>query len=325
MKRGDSRDMQGPMQLWRIAVLVGALAGCWTAPRTLIVTHGTADVGTWIDGLSSCRPEDGNVVRIDPERPLIMFVHGCNSPTGGFRNLAQVFEAHGQQTICFNYNDRERLESASARLVTALQALEAHIPSGRITILGHSQGGLIGRRAVVADRQGPLHVQKDFQIRLVTVSSPFAGIDSSSHCGLTWLHLVTLGLTAVVCQGIAGSKWHDIFPGSRFMRHPGQLVPAVNGHVMIVTDERNSCRRLRGDGRCDEDDFVFELDEQYSRGVDVDRRVEGVEVKAGHTEIVGERGTPPTKLISILQAQGILVQTPPERRIEIAQLLARLY
>lgn len=313
------------MQIWRIVVLVGALTGCWTAPRALIITNGTADVGTWIDGLSSCRPEDGSVIRIDPDRPLTLFVHGCNSPTGGFRTLAQVFEAHGQQTLCFNYNDRERLDSAAARLVTVLEALEAHLPAGKITILGHSQGGLIGRRAVVGDRGGALHVKKAFQIRLVTVSSPFAGIDSSRHCGLTWLHLVTLGLTAVVCQGIAGSKWHDIFPGSRFMHHPGQLAPNVTGHVMIVTDERGSCRRVGGDGSCAERDFTFALDEQYDRGVDSDRRVEGVEVKAGHTEIVGERGTPPTKLISILQAQDILVQTPPERRVEIAQLLERLY
>ncbi len=313
------------MQTWRIAVLVAALAGCWTAPRALIVTPGITDRGTWIDGLSSCLPEDGQVVQIDPKRPLTLFVHGCNFSSGGFRTLAQVFEAHGQQTLCFNYNDRERLEDASARLVAALEALEVHLPAGKITILGHSQGGLIGRHAVVGDRSRPLRLKKDFQIRLVTVSSPFAGIDSSRHCGLTWLHLVTLGVTAIVCQGIAGSKWHDIFPSSRFMRHPGQLGPAVTEHVMIVTDERGSCLSVGPDGRCSERDYTFDLDEQYSRAVDSDHRVEGFEVKAGHVEIVGEHGSPPTKLISILQAQDILAKTPPERRQEIALLLKRLY
>ena len=43
--------------------------------------------------------------------------------------------------------------------------------------------------------------------RLVTVSSPFSGIDAASHFVMTWLHIVTLGITAGVCQAITGSKW----------------------------------------------------------------------------------------------------------------------
>lgn len=309
----------------RIACLLAVLgAGCWSAPRALVTT-GSTDQGSWIEGLSSCRPEDGDVVRIDPTRPLTLFVHGCNFSSGGFRTLAQVFEAHGQQTLCFNYNDRDRLDISSAQLVTALEALETRIPSGEITIVGHSQGGLVGRHAVVSDRERPLRANKNLRIRLVTVSSPFAGIDSSRHCGIVWLHVVTLGVTALVCQGITGSKWHDIYPGSRFMRRPGTLASAVTNHVKIVTDERDTCRRRSATGTCAERDFIFGLDEQYSSAVDGDRRVAGIEVKAGHIEIVGERGTPPTKLIEILQAQQILVQTPPERRTEIARLIEQLY
>jgi len=306
-------------------LLAAFVSACWTPPRALIVTPGTADVGTWIAGLSSCRPDDGDVVRIDPGRPLTLFIHGCNASTGSFRSLAQVFEAHGHQTLCFSYNDRERLDVASARLITALEALEAHIPKGGITILGHSQGGLIGRHALVRDRARPLRASPDFQIRLVTVSSPFGGIDSSKHCGLTWLHVMTLGATAVICQGIAGSKWHDIFPRSPFMRHPGTLAGRVTRHVKIATDERDSCRSVAPDGRCSEEDFVFSLDEQYNRAVDLDRRVNSVEVKAGHIAIVGERGHSPTKLIEVLQAYEIMAKTPPERRIEIARLLEQLY
>lgn len=314
-----------PLATWRIACLLAVLAaGCWTPPRAL-VTIGAGDAGAWIPGLSSCRPEDGKTVRIDPTRPLTLFVHGCNFSTGGFRTLARVFEAHGQQTLCFNYNDRDRLDDSASELVAALEALETRLPGGEITIVGHSQGGLVGRHAVVADRHRPLRAINDLRIRLVTISSPFSGIDSSRHCGLTWLHLLTIGVTAVVCQGITGSKWHDIYPGSPFMRRPGTLAPAVTEHVRIVTDERGTCRRASANGTCAERDFIFGLDEQYSKVIDADRRVAGVEVKAGHIEIVGERGTPPTKLIEILQAQRILVETPPERRVEIARLLKQLY
>ncbi|MBA3454366.1 MAG: hydrolase [Deltaproteobacteria bacterium] len=318
--------MRNRLPFWPIAFVVAALAaGCsWSAPRALIKV-GTADSGIWVSGLSSCRPEDGKAITIDPTRPLTLFVHGCNFSTGGFRTLARVFEAHGQQTLCFNYDDRERLDVASTKLIAALEALEKRLPRGEITLVGHSQGGLVSRHAVVRDRERPMNISSDFRIRLVTVSSPFAGIDSSRHCGLTWLHLATIGVTALVCQGIAGSKWHDIYPGSRFMRRPGTLASAVTSHVKIVTDERGTCRRTGYDGNCAEGDFIFALDEQYSSDVDKDHRVAAIEVKAGHIEIVGERGTPPTKLLSILQAQQILVQTPPERRTQIAALLEQLY
>lgn len=297
---------------WLAGVTAVLVAGCWTAPRSLIT--GGKDPGAWIDGLSSCRPEDSRVVRLDPTRPLTLLVHGCNFSSGGFRTLAQVFEAHGQQTLCFNYNDRARLDHSADQLVTALEALEKRLPGQEITIMGHSQGGLVARHALVADRERPVRVPDNFRIKLVTVSSPFAGISSSKHCGLLWLHLLTLGITVGVCQGIAGSKWHEIFPGSTFMENPGTLGAPVTDHLKIVTDERGV-----------KDDFIFALDEQYNPAVDRDRRVAGVEVKAGHVEIVGERGTPPTKLIEILQAQNILVHTPPERRAEIASLLQRLY
>ena len=65
--------------------------------------------------------------------------------------------------------------------------------------------------------------------------------------------------------------------------------------------------------------------EQYNRSVDRDPRVMGVEVRAGHVEIVGELGTVPAKLIQILQDRHILAQTPPGRQVELTALLRRLY
>lgn len=308
-----------------VAVLLAILtSACWSPPR-LLVSTGSADAGVLIDGLSSCRPEDKNIVQLDPTRPLILLVHGCNFSAGGFRTLARVFEAHGQQTLCFNYDDRARLETSSSALVKALEALETRLPGGEVTVIGHSQGGLIARHALVRDRKRPLRVNDQLRIKLVTVSSPFAGIRSSRNCGRTWLHVVTLGITVAICQGITGSKWLDIYPGSDFMDDPGTLSAAVTSHVKIVTDERGACQSVASDGTCKAGDFVFRLDEQYSRAVDQDRRVRNIELKAGHVEIVGERGNPPTKLIGILQAQQIMVQTPPERRVEIASLLKQLY
>ena len=308
-----------------LALLIPLLAcGCWTAPRALVRVNSN-DPGTWIDGFSSCIPEQEGPVQLDPTRPVTVLVHGCMFSRGGFSNLAQVFEARGQQTLCFNYDDRERLETSSTQLIAALEALQGLFTGREITVVGHSQGGLVSRRALVADRERPVTIRPDVHIRLVTVSSPFGGIRSSSHCGLTWLHAVTLGVTVGVCQAIAGAKWQEIYPGSEFMVRPGKLVAAVTTHVKVVTDERDSCRRYGAKGLCAESDYVFAQEEQYGAAVDGDGRVSNIEVRAGHIEIVGERGTPPMKLLDILQAQQILAEAPPGGGADIAALLERLY
>ena len=305
-------------------LVLSLASGCWTAPRAL-VRLGPTDAGVFVSGLSSCHPESSGPVVLDATKPIILLVHGCNFSGGGFRTLASVFEAHGQQTICFNYNDRDELEESSAQLLSALGALERYIGPQRITVLGHSQGGLVARRALAKGRGISADASQRFSYRLVTVSSPFGGIAASRHCGLKWLHVATLGVTMAVCQAIAGSKWTEIYPGSDFMNHPGELDESVTTHLKIVTDERGTCRRQRADGSCAEGDLVFTVDEQYNDAVDANPLVAGVQVQAGHVEIVGEQGTPPMKLIHILQDERVMVQTPAERRDEIAALLRRIY
>jgi hypothetical protein len=265
------------------------------------------------------------VLRLDPSRPLTIFVHGCKDSGGRFRDLAQVFEAHGQQTACFNYNHRDSLDRSAGELVSAIEALKALLPPGRITILAHSQGGLVARRAFIRERRDALREGDGFTYRLFTVSAPFGGIRASSDCGKTWLHVLTLGVTVAACQIVAGSNWTEIPPGSAFMIHPGTLLPEVRDVVKVTTDELGSCRTRAPDGSCGKSDFVFSLDEQKNAAVEQDARLVGFEVKAGHVEIVGGDGVVPSKLIAVLQEQGILAQTPPERREEIEALLRKLF
>jgi hypothetical protein len=50
-----------------------------------------------------------------------------------------------------------------------------------------------------------------------------------------------------------------------------------------------------------------------------------VEVEAGHVEIVGYKHVAPRKLLSILQQQGMLAATPPDRRVALERLFAKLF
>jgi hypothetical protein len=316
------RNIAAPILL---ATSIQLLAAACASTQPVTVEFGDGKESLTIEGFSACSGDEPNTIQIDPDLPLAVFVHGCNASGGRFRALAEVFEAHGQQTICFDYDDRESMEETAARLTTALSALERHHRHREITVFGHSQGGLITRRAFTLkgmgrNVDGPEHVY-----RIVTVSSPFNGIEASSHCGLVGLHVVTLGITAGICAAIAGGKWNEIHGKAEFMREPGTVVETVDDYVKIVTDERETCRRYDDSGECVEDDFVFSVDEQYNETVDQDPRVTNLEIKAGHAAIVGGEDQPPDKLIELLQANDILAETPPEKRDEIAQLLRRLF
>lgn len=315
-----------------MAIMAMVLAGCAGTPADPERDAGThepirseqlpaPDTQIEIAGLSRCTDATDTTLSLASGDPVNVIVHGCYSSAGRFRALAEVFAFHGQQTVCFNYNDRDRITSSGDELRAALGELVERVSPSQVTVLGHSQGGLVARSAYRADRDSPSAAPS----RLVTVSAPFNGIQSAAHCGYTWLHFVSLGITAGVCQMITGSKWTEIPPGSDFIENPGELDPLVAGHLKVVTDERNTCRRRDDEGRCIEDDFVFSLSEQYRREIVSDRRTRIEEIAAGHAEIVGNENTIPYKLIDVLQDNGVMNRTPAEDDERLGALLERIY
>ena len=116
----------------------------------------------------------------------------------------------------------------------------------------------------------------------------------------------------------------DITSSSSFIRDPGILVPQVSQFLKIDTDERGTCRRQLKE-RCVESDSVFSLPEQRSPGVEADSRARRVELRAGHVEIVGDQRVAPAKLIAVLQEEGAIPPTAPERLAAFKLLLATIY
>ena len=282
------------------------------------------DVTVKIASLSNCTHSDNGEVHLNSREPVTVIVHGCFSSAGKFRSLADVFAFHGQQTVCFSYDDRDGLTDSSQELITAIEELYAVLETPDVTVIGHSQGGLIARRALIEERSDSIDVG-DVTIDLATISTPFGGIESAAHCGSKTLAWLSLGINNLLCHIVTGQKYRDIPPTSDFITDPGQLVPSVNRHLMIVTDEVDTCRNYNSRGDCAEDDFVFSIDEQHQQNVDAHAGVLPILVNAGHVEIVGDVNTVPEKLIGILQQQGVLRATPAEGAEEFAKLLADLY
>lgn len=303
------------------ALVCGALLGCGGSKiRTVPLRFGD-DVPERIDGLTPCTVTSTQPGRLDPNAPLTVLVHGCNDSAARFTTLADVFEAHGQQAICFTYESRDTIDIAARRLRRALARLERRLPRQPIAVLGHSQGGLVARRALTVLPKEP-RLQSEY--KLGTISSPFAGIRAARHCSIEWLYLLSLGITPAICRGIAGKNWREIHRGADLVTEPGQLPPSISSYLQVRTDERATCRRFDSKGQCAEDDFVFSLEEQRNP------RSEGpgfrsLEVRAGHVQIVGDYGEAPTQLIAVLQAQGFMRPTPRDRKAAIARLVARLY
>ena len=308
---------------------LGFLAGCATPvpsdPALQFIDQSqlpVADASLTIPGLGPCTDSPDRTLKLASGQPLTVLVHGCFSSAGRFRGLAQVLAFHGQQSACFTYNDRDSLIKSSGELKVALDQLAQKVPGAKVAVIGHSQGALIARKAMVADQRKP--GATDSQLRLVTVSGPFAGIAAAKSCGNPVLHVLSLGLVGPICQLVTGSKWSEITYSSPFITAPGELGGHVQDYLKIVTDERGTCRRINN-GTCAESDAIFSVAEQRNPIVDRDPRVKIIEVKAGHVEIVGDTRVAPVKLIAILQQNDIIRPTEPARTEKFGQLLTVLY
>ncbi len=313
-----------------VLLLALVLGGCATAPRPVASDAPdpgrlpTAQRKVSVPGLRPCNEGVEGSLNIDPRQPVNVLVHGCNGSAGRFHALAEVLAFHGQQSACFTYDDRETLMASSGKLGAAIASLAQHLETPRVTVIGHSMGGLIARKALVRERADPLRGD-GIDLQLVTVSAPFSGVAAARGCAATALRVASLGLNDLVCWIVSGDSWYEITHASDFIRQPGSLAPQVRRHLKVVTDERGTCRRRDDTGQCLEGDYIFSLDEQRYPPVANAPRATDVVVPAGHVEIVGETGVTPYKLIAVFQREGIVRATPPERQSAFLELLARLY
>jgi len=301
-----------------------ALVGC-TSQAAQGVRFSGEPQPVGLGELGACN-ESGKASTVDPRAPMVVLVHGCNYSQGRFAALSEVFALHDQQTLCFRYNDRRRIGDVALELNRALGKLAAQLERSELTVLGHSQGGLVARAAVALAHQQPLNTRRGpLRLSLVTVSAPFSGIRAASDCGALWLHITSLGTTLAVCRVVAGAKWRDIHARSQLVQSPGRLATQVDAHLEIRTDERDTCRTIGPDGLCSHSDYVFSLGEQHNERVDADPRVTTDLVAAGHVEIVGDKAMPPLKLLVALQRHGVLNPTPAPKQAALQALLTRLF
>ncbi|MEH6570488.1 MAG: alpha/beta hydrolase [Halioglobus sp.] len=319
------------MKLFALIFFVALGTGCSAferyVPETQPLDNGplaVPDVSVNITNLGSCTDSPDRTLRFNSNLPVTILVHGCNGSAGRFRELAQLYTFHGQQAVCFTYDDRASLVDSAQNLRTAIDQLYNQTNKQNISVIGHSMGGLVARKAMESPYENE-YFQDDIELSLVTVSAPLAGIKVAQACGSKLFHWLSLGFIPASCWAVSGDNWYEITSASNFIKKPSPLSPSIHKYLKIVTDEKGTCRRSNKKGACLKSDYVFDLEEQYHPIIDGYSQVTNIKVEAGHVEIVGYKGVSPRKLLSTLQQNGMLPKTPPEQRAELEKLLARLY
>ena len=272
--------------------------------------------------LSQCDNHANDQLEINPDAATTILVHGCNPEEGRFQSLSREFVKYRQQTYCFHYDDRKSLDDVADEFVAVLNKLDSRLRNKHVTVLAHSQGGLISRRALTGERKSNLSATS-LDLRLITLSSPFHGMEIAKHCSWPILAVATLGATIGICWAISGGKWYEITAKSDFMKVPGTLVDHVRSHIRVATDEKDYCLARDPSGTCVERDFLFTLAEQKNTIVDGDARVTPLELKEGHSHVIGGVGEPPVKLIELLQRERVLASFIPRARQDFLFSAAR--
>ena len=309
-----------------IFALHSLFSGCaFVQPAPLITIENAqpseTDISVTLPGLSLCQGDTRARAVISADKPVYLMVHGCKGSAGSFRKLSEVLKYQEKQTLCYTYNDRDKLSDVASHLATTIHKLSGHFSYPEITLIGHSQGGLNARKAVTKE----FLTEKETSITLVTVSAPLSGIKSAEPCGRKSIRLATLGIHDLACRIISGGKWFEITNSSDYIRTPGELQSSVTKYALVMTDETDSCREFDSSGNCVKDDYVFSLREQQlpvaTQGLQASSKV----IKDGHVAVVGENGKVPYRLIYALQDLRVLDKAPVYEEAMFSEFLQKLY
>src|SRR6516162_2810406 len=109
------------------------------------------------------------VPRVRPGEDVVVLVHGFLASAGVFRPLrARLERETGARVATFTHAPGAGIRRIAARLGALVDRLPAH---ARITVVGHSLGGLVARW-YVQEMGGHARIA-----RTISMASPFGGVD----------------------------------------------------------------------------------------------------------------------------------------------------
>jgi len=162
----------------------------------------------------------------DPQKKVVLFVHGINGTPQNFRYLIENLD-DSSQAMVFYYPSGLQLEYVSQYLYRLLEELEIKYKLENIAIVAHSIGGLVAREYINLQTKKKNHLVSQF----ISISTPWNG-----HRGAKITVDYALRVIPVV---------RDIVPNSSFQQSMFQtnLPPCQHSHRHC----HRHCQRLRLD------------------------------------------------------------------------------
>lgn len=156
----------------------------------------------------------------------IIFIHGASSSPISFNYIKQNLPEHNG--LDFAYDSNEDIEDIVARLVQTFRVCDKEI-----FIIAHSLGGVIATAA-------SYDLAKDYNLKLVTISSPFGGSKAATYLKFLFPGYGLFGnvsTTNPVILGIQneGAKWPTLNVISTSGDSP--LLKEANDGVITVSSQ----------------------------------------------------------------------------------------
>jgi pimeloyl-ACP methyl ester carboxylesterase len=183
--------------------------------------------------------------RYDPERPLVVLVHGLDCSWQTWTDMTDRLAAAGHQYAYFTYPSDQPIGESAAFLGSQLTKLRQSHPQARVNLLAHSMGGLVSRAYVEGPGYGG---EVD---RLIMIAPPNGGskwsrvrflLEAQEHYQL-WKHEKGWSPSWMLTDG-AGEAGRDLKPGSSFLRELNARPRRAGVRYTIIAGSQSPTRRV---------------------------------------------------------------------------------
>jgi hypothetical protein len=184
---------------------------------------------------------------INPQKPLVILIHGLDGDAGSCAALRDLLTANGQQVAIFAYPAERPLSESSEFLTREMNGLHRTFPGLKIDFVTESMGGLLARQYV----EGPAYagdVQHLILIAPPNQGSTWARLSIFNRLVVNtfkYLHDPQWSPTWMITEGIcqAGS---DLEPNSDFLQGLNSLARRPGVKYTIVAGDQPVTNRITG-------------------------------------------------------------------------------
>jgi len=188
---------------------------------------------------------DENYRDADPEKPLVIVVHGYNSSPARNAAIAQAIRAADLPCGTFAYPNDYTIVSSAQLLSSELRRLRLEQPDRRVILVCHSMGGMVARLCIEDSLYDPGNVD-----RLILIAPPNGGT-AIAHFAIgtdVWEHWLSRReggpwrrVRDSVVDGL-GEAAGELCPGSEFLTdlNSRSRNPKVKYSVILGTGARMS-------------------------------------------------------------------------------------